>query len=143
MVIQITPDISISENEIEESFMRVGGPGGQKVNKTSTGVQIRFNVQESPSLSEEVRRRLKRMAGKRLTKEGYLVIEATRFRTQERNRQDAVERLVTLIRQAAQPPRPRRKTSPSPEAKRRRLQAKRHRARIKADRKRIHPGDEP
>jgi ribosome-associated protein len=143
MVIQITPNISISEAEIEESFMRVGGPGGQKVNKTSTGVQIRFNVQESPSLPEDVRTRLKRMAGKRLTNEGYLVIEATRFRTQERNRQDALERLVDLIGQAARRPKSRQKTAPSPEANRRRLQAKRHRARIKSDRKRIHPGDEP
>ncbi|MBE0408839.1 MAG: aminoacyl-tRNA hydrolase [Anaerolineales bacterium] len=142
MVIQITPNISISEAEIEESFIRTGGPGGQKVNKTSTGVQIRFDAVGSPSLPEDVRARLKRIAGNRMTKDGQLIIEATRFRTQERNRQDALERLIDLIRQAARRPKSRRKTAPSPEVHRRRLQAKRHRARIKADRRRIQPGDE-
>ena len=138
-MIRITSDISIDENEIQEAFIRVGGPGGQKVNKTASGVQLRFDVENTVSLPEDVRARLKRIAGKRLTKEGELVIEGSRFRTQERNRQDAIERLVNLIRQAAHHPKTRRKTSPKPEARKRRLEAKRHRSKIKEQRRRIDP----
>jgi ribosome-associated protein len=137
MAIQVTPKIEIPENEIQETFIRVGGPGGQKVNKTSTGVQIRFDVENSPSLPEDVRERLVRIAGNRMTQEGHLIIEATQFRTQERNRHDAIKRLVNLIRQAAQPPKVRQKTTPSPQSSSSRLKAKQRRAEIKALRRRI------
>jgi len=142
MTIRITPEIEIPENEIQETFIRVGGPGGQKVNKTSTGVQIRFDVENSPSLPDDVRERLTRIAGNRMTQEGHLVIEASRFRTQERNRHDALERLVNLIRQATQRPKARKKTSPSAQSSHRRLKAKQHRSEIKALRRRVMDNDE-
>jgi len=130
-MIRITPSISIGEGELEEHFIRASGPGGQNVNKLSSAVQLRFDVLRSPSLPEGVRARLEQLAGRRLTREGVLVINAQRYRTQERNRDDARERLVDLIRRAAVPPAPRRPTKPSRLARERRLQSKKHRAAIK------------
>jgi ribosome-associated protein len=130
-MIRITPSISIGEGELEEHFIRASGPGGQNVNKLASAVQLRFDVRRSPSLPEPVRARLERLAGRRLTREGVLVINAQRHRTQERNRDDARARLVELIRRAAVPPRPRRPTKPSARERERRLQSKKHRAAIK------------
>jgi len=130
-MIRITDSISLDEREIEENFVRSTGPGGQNVNKLSTAVQLRFDVRRSPSLLPAVRARLERLAGRRLTTEGVLIIIAQRHRTQERNRQDARERLVDLIRRAAEPPRPRHATKPTLGSKRRRLEGKTRRARLK------------
>ena len=130
-MIRITETIAIDEREIEESFIRASGPGGQNVNKLSTAVQLRFDVRHSPALTEPVRARLARLAGKRLTKEGVLVITAQRHRTQERNRDDALSRLVELIRSAAVPPTPRRKTRPTAASRAKRLESKKRRSGIK------------
>jgi ribosome-associated protein len=130
-MIQITDAIAIAEREIEESFVRAAGPGGQNVNKLATAVQLRFDVRHSPSLPEDVRVRLERLAGRRLTQEGVLIITARRHRTQERNRQDALDRLVELVRRAARPPTPRRATRPSAAARQRRLDVKQRRGAVK------------
>ena len=130
-MIQITDAIAIEDREVEESFVRAAGPGGQNVNKVATAVQLRFDVRRSPSLPEDVRARLEKLAGRKLTQEGVLIITAQRYRTQERNRQDALERLVALIRQAVVRLAPRRRTKPTASARRRRLKAKSHRAGIK------------
>jgi ribosome-associated protein len=127
-MICITPDISIREAEIKLDFIRSSGPGGQNVNKVATAVQLRFDVFCSPSLPEDVRRRLVRIAGKRVSKAGVLLIDARRFRTQERNRQDAVERLVQWIRRAAEKPKKRIKTRPTFSSRERRLEGKRQRS---------------
>ena len=130
-MIQITDAIAIAEREIEESFVRASGPGGQNVNKLATAVQLRFDVRHSPSLPEDVRARLERLAGRRLTQEGVLIITARRHRTQERNRQDALDRLVELVQRAARPPTPRRATRPSAAARQRRLDVKQRRGAVK------------
>jgi len=130
-MIEVTPTLSIDEDEIRLDFVRSAGPGGQNVNKVSSAVQLRFDVAGSPSLPEEVRSRLFHLAGNRIAKEGVLVIEARQFRTQEQNRADALRRLVELIRRATEKPKLRKKTAPSSEARRRRLEAKRRRSQIK------------
>ena len=131
-MIRITDRISIDEGELEESFIRDSGPGGQNVNKLASAVQLRFDVRHSPSLSGGVRARLERLAGRRLTREGVLVITAQRHRTQERNRADARERLIELIRDAATPPTPRRPTRPPRSSREKRIQSKKRRAAIKS-----------
>ena len=130
-MIRITESLSIKENEIREEFVLASGPGGQNVNKVATAVKLRFNAARSPSLPEDVRDRLMRLAGKRLTEEGVIVIDARRFRSQDKNRQDARERLSVLIRKATERPKPRRKTRPSAASKERRLEDKHRRSRIK------------
>jgi ribosome-associated protein len=133
-MLQATPTITIPEQELEERFIRASGPGGQNVNKVSSAVQLRFNVAVSPSLPEVVKQRLVRLAGRRMTDDGVLLIEASRFRSQERNREDARERLAALVAQAAVAPKPRRPTKPSLGAKQRRLAAKSQRGALKASR---------
>jgi ribosome-associated protein len=130
-MIRVTDDIMISEREIRESFVRASGPGGQNVNKVSTAVELRFDARRSPTLSEDVRARLEKLAGQRLTKDGVIVIFADRFRTQERNRADALERLLALIRRAAEKPKPRRPTRPTAASRERRLKGKGQRSDIK------------
>jgi ribosome-associated protein len=132
--IPVTAEIAIDEGELRFEFIRATGPGGQKVNKSSSAVQLRFDVLGSPSLPDEVRSRLATLAGRRLSERGVLVIEAKRFRSQDRNRQDAVERLCSLIRQAARKPRRRRPTRPSSAARERRLQVKKRRSELKKQR---------
>jgi ribosome-associated protein len=134
-MIRITGSISIDESELEERFIRASGPGGQNVNKLASAVQLRFDARHAPSLPDDVRVRLERLAGRRLTTEGVIVITAQRYRTQERNRQDARERLVSLVRAAAVPPVPRRPTKPSRAARERRIESKKHRATIKRERR--------
>jgi ribosome-associated protein len=135
-MIRITDAITLDEREIEESFIRASGPGGQNVNKLATAVQLRFDAQRSRSLPDDVRARLPRIAGRRFTKDGVLIITAQRYRTQERNRQDALDRLIDLIRQAAVRPVPRRPTRPTKASKERRLLSKKRRASIKGLRQR-------
>ena len=130
-MIPITPTLTIDEAELEFSFVRSSGTGGQNVNKVATAVQLRFDVARSPSLPDDVRARLIARAGRKLTREGVLVLTARRFRTQERNRTDAVERLVEMIRAAATPPRRRRKTKPTRASRRRRVEQKRRRSSTK------------
>jgi ribosome-associated protein len=130
-LIRITDSIALDDGEVAESFVRSAGPGGQNVNKLATAVQLRFDVRHSPSLPPDVRARLERLAGRRLTTEGVLVITAQRHRTQERNREDARERLIELIRRAAVPPVPRRPTKPTHASRKRRLESKQRRSTIK------------
>ena len=130
-MIRVTGKIAIDEREIAESFVRASGPGGQNVNKLSTAVQLRFDVRRSPSLSAEVAARLERLAGARLTRDGVLVITAQRHRTQARNRQDALDRLIDLIRRAAIAPVPRRPTKPSAGSRERRIEGKKRRGDVK------------
>ena len=134
-MIQVTPTIAINENELVEEFIRASGPGGQNVNKVSSAVQLRFDVANSRSLPEEVRRRLITLASNRITEDGMLIIDARQFRTQGRNREDAIDRLVELIRKAAQRPKARRKTKPTLGSKVRRLKAKRLRTKTKQSRR--------
>ena len=140
-MIPIPPNIELDESELEFAFIRASGPGGQNVNKVATAVQMRFDARRSPSLPNDVSTRLQKLAGSRLTLDGVIVISANRHRTQERNKADAIDRLVELIAKAAEPPPPpRRKTKPSKAAKAKRVDAKTRRGSIKAMRGR--PGDD-
>ena len=130
-MIRITDQISIDESELTETFVRASGPGGQNVNKLATAVQLRFDVRHSPSLPADVRARVAVLAGRRLTQDGVLVIIAQRHRTQERNREDARERLIELIRQAAVPPKRRRPTRPTAASRERRIESKKRRSGVK------------
>lgn len=133
-MIEITSSIHINPSEIEEQFIRAAGPGGQKVNKTESAVQLRFNARFSRSLSNAQFLRLKALAGRRMTDEGILIITARQFRTQELNRRDAMDRLIELIQEAAQLPKYRRPTKPTKGAKKRRLEGKRRQGTIKKTR---------
>jgi ribosome-associated protein len=124
-MLEITPAVSIDENEIQIDFVRASGPGGQNVNKVSTAAQLRFDIRNSPSLETAVKERLVRLAGSRVTEAGILVIDARRFRTQEQNRLDAIQRLLGLVRRALEQPKARRKTRPTLASKQKRLQTKR------------------
>jgi ribosome-associated protein len=130
-MLEITPTIHLDESELQFTFVQASGPGGQNVNKVASAVQLRFDAKHSPSLPEEVRLRLIHLAGKRLTTEGILVIEAKRHRSQEQNRLDSIERLVNLIRSAAEPPKPRKATRPTVASRQRRLEGKRKRSETK------------
>ena len=131
-MLRITSTISIDPSELNEAFVRASGPGGQNVNKVSTAVQLKFDVRRSPSLPEPVRQRLVKLAGNRMTLDGVLVITAERYRSQARNREDARERLVALIRQASIPPKPRRATKPPRASRLERRKAKEQRSKTKA-----------
>ena len=141
-MIQVTSDIAIGENELKEEFIRSSGPGGQNINKVSTAVRLRFDVANSQSLPEEVRVRLISLASNRISEDGLLVIDARRFRTQWRNRKDATDRLVALIRNAAQRPKIRRKTRPTLASKICRLESKHRAADIKRARGPVNPENE-
>lgn len=137
-MIRVTDTISLNESEVLMEFIQASGPGGQNVNKVATAARLRFDARGSPSLPEEVRQRLIRLAGRRMTEDGILIIEASRYRTQEQNRADALERLVALVRQAAHRPRPRRPTRPTLASQRRRLEQKKQRGAVK----RLRRGDD-
>lgn len=140
-MIQVSQGIAIDERELDERFVRAPGPGGQHVNKVATAVELRFDAARSPALPEAVRTRLMHLAGRRLNAEGILTIEAHRFRTQERNRRDALERLIALIQRATLEPKPRKPTRPTRASKERRLEGKSQRAQVKGLRRRTYADD--
>ncbi|MBF0276377.1 MAG: aminoacyl-tRNA hydrolase [SAR324 cluster bacterium] len=135
MAIFIDNSLSIPDTEIQMDFIRSSGPGGQNVNKVNTAVQLRFDIGQNETLSEEIKHRLIKLSGYRVTEEGVLIIEAKRFRSQGKNRQDALDRLEALIRKALIPPKKRKKSSPGPAARKRRLEQKHQRAQIKKARR--------
>jgi ribosome-associated protein len=141
-MIRISPSIALDESELQMTFVRSSGPGGQNVNKVATAVQLRFHVPSSPSLPEEVRQRLMQIAANRISSDGDLIISAQRFRTQEQNRQDAIERLVELVRRATRRPTPRLATKPTRASKQRRLDQKLHRGGVKRTRRPVGQGDD-
>ncbi len=140
-MIRISSNIVINENEIKERFIRASGPGGQNVNKVSSAVQLRFDVTASSTVPEEVKARLMRLAGSRMTEGGVLVIDARRHRTQERNRKDALERLIALLRRASKRPKPRKKTRPTLASRKRRLDSKHRRGEVKRTRRPVSDTD--
>ncbi len=140
-MIRVTDAISLAERELEFRYVTSAGPGGQNVNRVATAAHLHFDAANSPSLPDDVKRRLRSVAGRRLTPSGTLVIKAQRYRSQERNRDDAVERLANLLRRAAEPPSPRRPTRPSEAAESRRLEEKRRRSGAKKARS-LAPDDE-
>ncbi len=140
-MIRISRTIAVAESELAFEFIRSSGPGGQNVNKVATAVRLTFDIRRSPSLPAEVRERMLLLAGKRADAGGVLAIVARRHRTQEANRRDAVERFVELVRRAAERPRVRRETKPTAAAKRRRLESKHRRAKLKAERRAAPEGD--
>ncbi len=133
-LLRVTPHIALDESELSERFVLASGPGGQNVNKVATAVQLRFDLERSPALSDEVRTRARALAGRRLTKDGVLILEGNRFRSQERNREDVRERLFDLLRRAAVAPAKRRKTKPTRASKMKRLDSKTARGRLKLTR---------
>lgn len=135
MEIRVTPNISLDDSEIEERFVRASGPGGQNVNKVASAVQLRFDVDASPNLTAPVKRRLKKLAGSRMTLDGVLVLSAEQYRTQKRNREDALARLIDMIRDSEKPPKYRVATRPSLSAKRKRVDSKVKRGAVKQTRK--------